>query len=285
MFMSELRKAALCAALLLPMILLPSCGANNTSPAAAPATTTKAAVPSGNQVIYVGTMGTYSPYTFTDDNGVLTGYDVETVRLLGQRIPGVTVEFIKSPWDSLFLGLDSKRYDMIANQISRTPEREQKYLFTDKGYIYVQSQLVIRANDTKHASLADFKGETLGGITGDYFTQMMEDYNKAHGNLFKMQYYGEDYTSIFMDLDAGRIAGTLNDSTVVSYTAKTLGLKIKCVGDVLEESYSYFCFRDDASGRDLKAKIDKAMDEVRADGSLKELSMKWFGADYTDKGQ
>jgi L-cystine transport system substrate-binding protein len=235
----------------------------------------------GDKVVYVGTMGTMLPFTYYDDDNNLTGYDVEVVRLLGSKIPGVTFEFITSPWDSLFLGLDSKRYDMVANQIAKSPEREEKYLFPDKGYVYVETQLVVHADDNTRKSLDDFAGETLGGITGDYFTEMMEEYNDEHGNPYKMQYYGEDYTSIFIDLDVGRIAGTLNDSIVVGRTAMELGLKIKCVGEVLEESYSYFCFRNDEVGRDLKAKVDQAMNDVIADGSLAKLSIEWFGGDHT----
>lgn len=264
--MNKINKAA---ALLLTAVLLISlsgCGASGGG---------------SEKVVNVGTMGTYSPFSFTDDDGNLTGYDVEVVKLLGERIPGITFEFVQTPWDSLFLGLDSKKFDMVANQISRTPEREEKYLFEDKGYIYVQSQLVVNADDNTHTSMADFEGETLGGITGDYFTELMEEYNNANGNPFNMQYYGEDYTSIFIDLDVGRIAGTINDSTVVSFTSKNLGLKIKCVGEVLEESYSYFAFRQDEVGEDLKKKVDKAMDEVLADGSLRDLSIKWFGEDFT----
>ena len=233
------------------------------------------------RVVKVGTMGTYSPFSYNDENGNLTGYDIEVLRLLEKKIPEIQFEFIQAPWEALFAGLDSDKFDLLANQISWSPERDEKYLFTSKGYIYVQTKLVVRSDDDTRTSLADFKGEVLGGITGDAFTEIMEKYNGEHGNPFTIQYYGEEYVDIFMDIDAGRVAGTVNDTIVVPDQAKTLGLRIKCVGDVLEASPSYYVFRKDSGGQELKLLIDKAMDEAIADGSLSELCVKWFGEDYT----
>ncbi len=246
---------------------------------ATPVATSQA--PSGDvQKITVGTMGTYSPFTFTEANGALTGYDVEVLRLLDTKIPDIQFEFVTAVWDALFLGLDAKKFDLLANQISRTPEREEKYAFMDKGYFFAQTKLVVKSDDTK-TNLSEFKGLTMGGATGDVFTTMLEDYNKANGNPFTVKYYGEDYTPIFVDLSAGRIAGTLNDTIVVDDIVKNLGLNVKCVGDVLESSPSFYVMRKDEAGLALKAKLDKAMDECLADGSLVELSKKWFDADYT----
>ena len=241
----------------------------------------KPAASTNVKTIKVGTMGTYSPFTYNDEKGNLTGYDIEVLRLLEKKIPDIKFEFIQAPWEALFAGLDSNKFDLLANQISWSPERDEKYLFTAKGYIYVQTKLCVRSDDNTHTSLADFKGEVLGGITGDAFTQIMEKYNAEHGNPFTIQYYGEEYVDIFMDIDAGRVAGTVNDTIVVPDQAKTLGLHIKCVGDVLEASPSYYVFRKDSGGQELKSQIDKAMDEAIADGSLSALCIKWFGEDYT----
>jgi L-cystine transport system substrate-binding protein len=241
----------------------------------------KTATNTNVKTIKVGTMGTYSPFTYLDENENLTGYDIEVLRLLDEKIPSIQFEFIQAPWEALFAGLDSDKFDLLANQISWSPERDEKYLFTDKGYIYVQTKLCVRSDDNTHTSLADFKGEVLGGITGDAFTEIMEKYNEEHGNPFTIQYYGAEYVDIFMDIDAGRVAGTVNDTIVVPDQAKSLGLHIKSVGDVLEASPSYYVFRKDSGGEDLKSLVDKAMSEAIEDGSLSALCIKWFGEDYT----
>jgi len=226
-------------------------------------------------------MGTYSPFTYNDEDGNLTGYDIEVLRLLEERIPEIEFEFIQTTWEALFAGLDADKFDLVANQIAKNPDREAKYLFPEYGYIFVQTQLVVRADDDERTSLADFEGAELGGVTGDYFSEMLEDYNAANGNPFTIRYYAEEYVDIFMDIDNGRVAATVNDNAVVASYAQTLGLQIKCVGEVLEASASFFVFRQDASGEELKALIDKAMEEVLADGSLAALCIAWFGEDYT----
>jgi len=265
------------AALVTAAMLMTSCS----SPSANAPAGTADANGSPAKIIKVGTMGTYSPFSYNDENGNLTGYDIEVLRLLQTKMTGYQFEFDQAPWDSLFAGLDSMKYDMLANEISWSPERDAKYLFTAKGYIYAQTKLVVNGDDNTHTSLADFKGLTLGGLNGDAFTQIMEDYNTANGNPFTINYYDGEYVDIFKDIDIGRIAGTVNDTIVVPDQAKTLGLNIKCVGDVLEASPSYFVFRQDASGQEYKAAIDQAMDTAIADGSLSALSVQWFGDDYT----
>ena len=76
-------------------------------------------------VIKVGTEGVYAPFTYKDEAGKLTGYDVEVVEAIAAKA-GLKVEFVPTPWDSMFLGLESKKFDFIANEISKNPEREAK---------------------------------------------------------------------------------------------------------------------------------------------------------------
>jgi L-cystine transport system substrate-binding protein len=233
-----------------------------------------------DKVVYVGTSGSYHPFTYYDDDNNLTGYDVEGVRLLNSKIDGVDLQFtVTGQWDGLVAGMDAGRYDMVANQLAKNPEREEKYIFAENGYVYVETQLVVNGGDNARTDLSEFAGETMGGVVDDYFSEMLEDYNSEHGSPYSMNYY-EDYTGVFMDVSNGRIAGTVNDSIVVGNLAKNLGLNIKCVGDVLEDSFSFFMFPRSEAGNDLKKKVDKAMEEVLKDGSLKNLCIEWFGADY-----
>ncbi len=233
------------------------------------------------EVINVVTIGAYYPFSYIDDDGKLTGYDVEVVRLLDERMEDTEIEFTTAPFDSMFLELDSGRAEMIACQIAKNPEREEKYLFTEEGYLYVQTKLVVNADDNTRTSLTDMTGEIIGCVTGDFFTDMLENYNEANGNPFELRYYDGEYVGLFTDISTGRIAGTVNDTVVVDGYAETLGLKIKCVGDIMESSYSYFCFRNDENGRAFKAKADAALGEIIEDGSLAALSKEWFGEDFT----
>nr|AGS53400.1 L-Cystine ABC transporter, periplasmic cystine-binding protein TcyK [uncultured bacterium contig00025] len=168
---------------------------------------------------------------------------------------------------------------MVANQIAQNDERRSKYLFPENGYIFAKTQLVVNTSDNR-TDLSQFEGATLGGVANDYFTDLLEEYNEANGNPFTIRSY-EDYTGLFMDISNGRVEGTCNDDIVIGYQSSHLGLKLKCVGEVLDYAYSFFLLPQTDAGRDLKAKVDKALQEVIADGSLRALCIEWFGADYT----
>ncbi len=83
-------------------------------------------------VLRVATEGTYAPFSFHDpDTDELTGYDVEVARAVADEL-GMQVEFTETTFDSIFAGLESDRYDVIANQVTINPEREEAYLFSTR---------------------------------------------------------------------------------------------------------------------------------------------------------
>ena len=77
------------------------------------------------KTLLVGTEGTYAPFTFHDDSGKLTGFDVEVIEAVAQRL-GLTIQFNETQWDSMYAGLNAKRFDLIANQTNPSPERFEK---------------------------------------------------------------------------------------------------------------------------------------------------------------
>ena len=75
-------------------------------------------------MLRVGTEGVYSPFSYHDPaTGQLTGYDVDVARAVGEKL-GVRVEFVETPWDSIFAALEADRFDVVANQVTITPERQ-----------------------------------------------------------------------------------------------------------------------------------------------------------------
>jgi len=239
---------------------------------------------SGAKKVVVGTTGLYSPFSYFDEDNNLTGYDVEIVRMLFDKIPDMTVEFTtRDDIATLFLAMDSNQCDMVANQLSRTPAREEKYLFPDKGYHNAVVQVIVNESDNTRKTLADFQGVKVGSIAADYYFDWLEEYNNENGNPYEIEIY-PDYPAVMMDISAGRIAGTINDPFVANFLAHNLNLNIKAVGPYMEEDLVYFCFRQDALGQEIKTKLDKAMIEAIADGSFADISIRFFGADYSPKG-
>ena len=232
-------------------------------------------------VVKVGTMGTYSPYSYEDKDGKLTGYDLEVLRLVEKTDPSLHFEFIAGPWDSLFVGLDSDKFQMIANQITSTDERQKKYYLTKNSYYTCVDQLIVKAGRKDISSFEDMVGKKLGLTVGDAHNVGAETWNKQHGNSLTTNYYEEDITTILQEIENGRIDATVNDPAVAESKAKTQGLEVEAVGKHLSESPTYFIFKQDEKGKELSDKIDAALTKLKQNGELSQLSKDWFGTDYT----
>ena len=234
------------------------------------------------KIIKVGTMGTYEPFSYHDKNGRITGFDLELLRLLEKYLVGVKFEFHAGPWDTLFPGLDTDTFQLIANQITSTPERLKKYLLTDNHYFSGGTNPIVRADDDRIKSMADLAGKRVGTTVGDAHTSALEDYNKAHGNKINIVYYESDSSAILQDIINGRVDATVNNPIMAARKAKSMGLNIKPVDDVLVQAPIFFIMKNDAQGKALKEQLDQALLEVKKDGSLAKLSLEWFGKDYTN---
>ena len=235
----------------------------------------------GKPVLTVGTEGVYAPFTFTDDQGRLTGYDIEVVRELAARA-GLEAKFVPTPWDGIFLGLESKKFDLIANQIGKTPEREKKYLFT-ADYLVSGAQIIVKADrGGTFTGLESLAGLKVGTGVGSNYSKLLEEYDKAHADKpIDIKYYDGNITTVLQDIGAGRLDATVNDRLTVGYNAKKLGVAVKLVGTPIALVPSHFVVRKDAEGEALVKKLDPALAALKKDGTLSRLSVKWFGADYT----
>jgi ABC-type amino acid transport substrate-binding protein len=241
--------------------------------------TLSAAAP--RQSVTVGTEGVYAPFTFLDEKGVITGYDVEVVQEIAKRVD-LDVRFVPTPWDSMFLALDAKKFDLVANQISKNPKRAEKYNFSN-DYLISGAQIIVRGDRPGGFSngYADLKGLKVGSGVGSNYTKSLEEYNDKNGKAIDIKYYDGNLTTVLQDIVAGRLDATVNDRLTVGYNAKKLGTNVKVVGKPLDFEPSYFVFRKDAQGEALTARFNKGLAELKKDGTLVKLSQKWFGADFT----
>ena len=122
-------------------------------------------------VINIGTEGVYAPFTFTNEKGQLTGYDIEVITEAAKRA-GIKINFVPTPWDRMFLGLESKKYDIIANQIGKNPDREKKYLFSE-SYLVSGVQIIVKNSRTDIKSLEDLKGKKVGTSVGSNYKKKL----------------------------------------------------------------------------------------------------------------
>lgn len=236
--------------------------------------------------VLVGTMGTYSPFSYYDDNDNLTGYDIEVVRKIEEVDPSLHFEFESGAWESLFPGLDSGKFQMLANQIASTEERRAKYYLTDNTYFVATNQLVVRSDNDTITSFEDLveTGGVLGLTVGDNHNEEAEIWNEEHDadHQLNIQYYNEDVTTILQDIDNGRIAATLNDPAVAVSKAEIQGLAVKPVGNPVDQVPVHFVFFQDENGKEIKDRVDAALAQLKESGELSSLSTEWFDADYTE---
>jgi cystine transport system substrate-binding protein len=217
--------------------------------------------------------GTYPPFNFKDaKTGQLAGYDVDVAKLVCAKL-GVKPEFVTTEWAAILAGLGAGKYDVIVSQVGITPRRQQAFDFS-RPYTYSAPQLIVRRNEeAAYKSLADLKGRTVGVGQGSVFEQQVravpgievKSYPAAPENL--------------QDLAFGRIDAALNDSLMVGYLLKNSQLPIRAGARVGDVERMGIAFRK--GNPKFHAAVDQALDAVRADGSLKQVSLKWFGTDAT----
>ena len=229
----------------------------------------------GKLKVKVGTEGSYAPFTFTDDSGKLTGYDVEVVEEIGKRA-NLDIEFVPTPWDSMFLGLESKKFDFIANQIGKNAEREQKYIFSD-DYLVSAAQIIVKKGRTDIKTLNDLKGKKVMTGVGSNYNKTLTDFDK--NKEINFAYYDGNISIALEEIAQGKADATLNDRLTVGYFTKQRGELVDLVGETVTKTPVYLTFRKDSE--ELKNRINKALSEMKADGTLAKISEKWFGGDYT----
>ena len=264
-------------------VLLAACGQSPTNDAETKVTDTAASGGSdllqrinNGGTINVGTEGTYPPFTYHDESGKLTGYDVEVTRAVAEKL-GVTVEFQETQWDAMLAGLDAKRFDMVANQVSlTTPERLAKY---DKAQAYSWSGAVVLAptDDNRYSSWEALKGlrsaQSLTSNYGELAERYQAEIIPVDGMAQAIQLVKQD-----------RADFTMNDNlAILDYLKKfpDAQLEIKLTAPVSEQTGSGLVLikGDDA----VLAKLDEAMTALAADGTLTKLSQEFFGADVSQQ--
>jgi cystine transport system substrate-binding protein len=223
-------------------------------------------------VLTVGTEGTYRPFSYHEGGtGDLTGYDVEIITAVADNL-GVDVKFEETQWDAIFAGLEAGRFDVIANQVSINDERTAKYDFSEP-YTVSPGVIVVKDDNTDIASFADLEGKTTAqSLTSNWYELAQE--NGANVEAV------EGWAQAVALLEQGRVDATVNDNlTFLDYEKQKGDTGLRIAAETDDPSLNAFVF---AKGNtELQEAVDKALDELRADGTLAEISDKYFGSDVT----
>ncbi len=236
---------------------------------------------SGEQVIKVGTQNDYPPFAFADDNNKLTGYDVEVIEAIDERLADYSFELVAVPWDSMFLALESNKIQAIADQVAKTPEREAKYLFTDESYFAAETVLAVKTGREDIQTIEDLEGKKVGALAGDSYTLLLEEYNETADEPIDLKYSESgNPLEILQDVQNGRVDAYVNDPIMMNNVLEKNNLDVEIVGQPLVNDNMGIVLNHAEQGEELKALIDPVLEELKQDGTLAELSKKWTGGEY-----
>ena len=226
------------------------------------------------KVLKVGMEGTYAPYTYHDDSGALTGFEVDVATAIGEKI-GYKVEFVEGAWDSLFPALDAGNIDVIMNQVTITDARLETYDFSTP-YVYTRPVLIVAADNEEITSFEDLAGKKAAeGLTSNY-NQIAQSYGA--------EIIGQDMFALAVELvKGGEADAVVNDELTYAYWQVTTGdfdsTKIAARSDDATSSAVVIL-----KGRDeLRNAISGAIDELLADGTIAAISQKYFSIDVSQK--
>jgi putative S-methylcysteine transport system substrate-binding protein len=221
----------------------------------------------------VGMSGGYFPFTFVEQDE-LKGFEVDVMNAVGE-VTGDDIEFVTASFSGLAGMLESGRIDTIANQITITPEREAKYVFTSP-YVYDGAQVVVKAGNDTIQGVEDLSGKSVAVNLGSNYEQLLRE--QPNADEIDIRTYE---SNIEQDVALGRVEAFVMDRVSATQVIKEKGLPLELAGQPFSTIENALPFRDDEAGREQRDRVDAALAELRENGELREISEKWFNSDIT----
>ena len=266
------------------VLTLAGCSSNSGSSAAASGAASSAASTGAadqlaaiqaNGKLVVALEGAWQPWSYHDESDTLVGYDVEVSRAIAEKL-SVEPEYVESDWDSLFAGLDAGRFDIVCNGVEVTDERAKTYDFTTP-YGYIHTALAVRKDNEDIKSFEDLKGKTTANSLASTYMELAESYGATVQGIDTLE-------ETIQLLTAGRIDATLNaDVSFYDYLNVHPDADFKLVAQTEDASHVAIPVRKGDDSASLLEAINTAIDELRADGTLKALGEKYFGQDISSE--
>lgn len=228
-------------------------------------------------VITVATEGDWSPYTYHDETtGELVGFDVELGKLIADKL-GVEVSYQETDWESILSGVQSGRYDLAINGVTYTDERALSFNFS-KPYAQMDAVLIVSKDNTDITTFEDLAGKVSTNSNGSIYAAWAEEYGARVDIVPTFQETMIMLTTGRADASINAISALNDYERAMKEAGQELGVKIAAYAD--PELY-VIAAQKDASTESLVNEINTILDELKADGTLLELSNKYFGFDAT----
>jgi putative amino-acid transport system substrate-binding protein len=227
-----------------------------------------------SETLNVGMSGGYFPFTFVKLDE-LQGFEVDFINAIAEET-GDDVNFVTMSFSGLVGALETGRIDTIANQITITPEREAKFAFS-QPYVFDGAQVVVKkGNEETITSVDDLSGKTVAVNLGSNFEQLLNELpNAADIDIRTYE------SNIAQDTALGRVDAFVMDRVSSAQLIAESPLPLAFAGKPFSEIRNALPFRNDEKGTELRNRIDAAITTLKENGTLAEISDKWFGTDIS----
>lgn len=217
--------------------------------------------------LLMGSDTTYPPFETIDDKGEAVGFDVDIAREIARRL-GLELEVVSVKWEGIIPGLKTGNFDILMSAMTITEERKQEIDFSDP-YIDSDQSIAVVKGRTDIAGPEDLVGKVVGvqvDTTGQFTAEKIE-------GIAEIKKY-DTIILAFADLELGRIDAVLNDYPVNAYICKDRG-KTEVVATIkTDEKYGIGVKKGNTQ---LLEAINRALAEMKADGTYDRIFEKWFG--------
>lgn len=246
------------------------------------------------QQVIVGTSGGPSPYVTTDESGKLDGYDIAVITEIFSRLPQYELTFEVTSFDSLMTSISTGKINVGANNLSHNEEREEQYYFTfpynADNYIFASH----KDNPVISLENAANQGLSYAGVPGTHDTNLIEQYNEDNSNNpINIQYSDAELPVILQQIEGGqdlfKVLGYpvyhANNENYNYHNIVTNPTQEEDSEYFLTENYAYFLLTKDSNSKQIRDDINVILKEMAEDGTIQEISQKYFGQDQTPNSE
>lgn len=224
----------------------------------------------------LGLDDSFPPMGFRDENNNIVGFDIDVATEVANRM-GVELKLQPIEWSTKEMELNTGSIDCLWNGLSIDDERKQAM---DLSEPYMTNRMVLVVlNDSEYTDQASLAGKTIGVQNGSTAEKILEesDFAKTIGNTIGFK----DNVTAFMELETKGIDAIFMDEVVANYAITSQNKDFKVLEDGLTEEEYAVGFKKGNTA--LKNEVQKYIDEMKADGTMTQISEKWFGKDVVSR--
>jgi len=244
----------------------------------------EAATENEPQEVVVGTSGQTKPLNYFDEDNQLTGLEIDVLEEIDHRLDEIEITYEITEFASLFAGLDSGQFDLVSNNLGESEERRENYLFSLYPYVITHNVIITDTEEEPNQTIEDMAGQGFGVVPASPQSMFLEEWNENNPDLaVDIQYVDSDPSTIIRDVHTGRFDATIYNTTYLHDVQETFGIELLAHPieneAAIQPPGSYFIYRpkDEA----LRNLMDETLAEMRADGTLAEISQEHLGSDDT----